>query len=379
MIYLDNSATTKPYPEVIETAGTVAERYFANPSSAHQLGEEASALLKQARQQIAQILKVRADEVYFTASGTEANNWVLQGIVDALHSKNTDRKRVLLSAIEHPASLQQIELLQRKGYDVDLVPVDEWGRLDTDKLRDMLDEHVLLLSTMAVNNEVGTVQPLAAIAEIIADYPQLIWHVDGVQAVTTELELLRNKCIDLLTLSAHKFHGLRGVGVLVKKERVASFPLLYGGGQEAGQRSSTENLPAIVASAKALRLADDAQAEARRRLHDFRVQLVTALEEAGWQIFGGAYTSTHIVCAALPPIPGEVLLHAFERMGIFVSTTSACSSRSHNPHATLNAMRVSSNISNSAIRLSLSHTTTQADITAFIQALPKITQMKGKG
>ena len=383
-MYLDNSATTYPLPEVLETYQAVSTRYFANPSSAHALGNQAQQLLQQARQQIATILGFKSEEIYFTSSGTESNNWVLQGIVRALRTKFPHKHKILLSAIEHPSIQQQVTRLRQQGLEVVLLPVDANGQLQLEYLASQLDEEVLLVSTMAVNNEVGTIQPLGQIAEMLRAYPSIVWHVDAVQAVTCELALLQQlDRLDLCTLSAHKFHAPRGVGILAKRQAIVAEPLLYGGGQELGLRSSTENLAGIVATAKALRLVQQAQNDTRARLTVYRQQIVACLLELGWQVFGGENVSEHIICTALVGIPSEVMMNAFGERQVYVSTTSACSSRAKNaPHHTLGAMGISPQLAKSAIRISLAMTTEQTEITQLLEHLKTITkqfeQTRGK-
>ncbi|UUX34022.1 cysteine desulfurase family protein [Fundicoccus culcitae] len=374
MIYFDNSATTQPYPDVLETAQTVAMNYFANPSSAHPAGEASSSLLEQARKQFGQLLGYQSQEIYFTASGTEANNWVFQAILQQLKVIHPHKNKVLISAVEHPSITNQIPLLQQRGFEVILLEVDGYGRLDVDKLEDHLADDVLLLSTIAVNNEVGTLQPFKEIETLLTKYPQIIWHVDAVQAMTTQMELVKRSRIDLLTLSSHKFHGIRGLGVLAQRQRVEKGIWVYGGGQERGLRSGTENLPAIVAGAKALRMTQDEQIETKAKLKTFQEQIVQQFKALNWEVFGYPYTAEHIIAVALPPLPGEVILNAFAEESLFVSTTSACSSRKPSTHHTLKAMGIPDAISKSTIRISLASTNTLAEVEQLLLAIERITQ-----
>ena len=375
MYYFDHSATTQPLKSVIETYSKVAQDYFANPSSAHGMGEESKQLLHQARKQIADILDYSVDEIYFTGSGTEANNWFLRAVIPALYDRQGGKNyRLLISPIEHPSISKQIPVLEKLGYQVELLQVDQDGMIDIKHLERLLEEgQVLALSTMAVNNEVGAVQDIQAIGDLLKLYPQVIWHVDGVQAVTTQLDLLKEARIDCLSLSSHKFHAVRGVGIFAKRQRVPSLPIQYGGGQERDLRSGTENLAGIVATSKALRLAQEAQETSIQKIRIFRQALVDRLEANHWQVFAKEADS-HIVCASLAPMPGEVLLHAFEALDIYVSTTSACSSRNHQEHTTLRAMGISSQLSNSAIRWSLSQHTKAEEVDYLLSKIPEISQ-----
>lgn len=374
MLYFDHSATTKPSEEILDTYLRVSREYFANPSSAHQAGQICQQLLEQARTQVAQILSVKADEVYFTSSGTESNNWVLQVILDQAAKSHPDRHQVILSQVEHPSIFKQIPLLQSKGYQVKLAPVDESGCIDIDQLENLLSDDVLLLSTMAVNNEVGSVQDLKAISRLLEDYPQILWHVDGVQGVCLHLDRMKQERIDLLTLSGHKFHAPRGTGILVMKERVNRAPLLYGGGQERGLRSSTENLATIVSTAKALRFAEAKQTASYVFLKGEHDRIVEALESQNWTVFAKDSASPHIICAAYPGIPGEVLINAFSQEGAMVSTTSACSSRKHQAHHTLQAMGVDPSLAQSAIRLSMSQSTSAVEVDQLLAVIERISK-----
>ena len=248
------------------------------------------------------------------------------------------------------------------------------GQVDLEAFQAKLGPEVLLVSTMAVNNEMGACQPLDQMAQILADYPNIVWHVDGVQSVTTELSRIQQDRIDCLSLSSHKFHAPRGVGILACRLRVDLVPLMTGGGQEQGQRSGTENLAAIVATAKALRLAHGEQGQTRSRLKAYSQQLAQALSAQGWVIFAQETAAPHILCAALPGIPGEVLLNAFETQGIYVSTTSACSSRVKSDHHSLAAMGVPQNLAQSALRFSPAADTSDQDIEKCLVAIPKISQ-----
>lgn len=376
MYYFDHSATTPPSRQALDVMVEVAQTYYANPSSIHQLGERSKALLQQSREQVASLLGYKPSEVYFASSGTEVNNWVFRAILPALRDRHSERRRLIVSAVEHPSITSMLSLLVAEDYEVQLAPVDSNGVIDLKVLEAMMDQDVLLVSTMVVNNEIGSLQPIDELSKVLKQYPQTIWHVDAVQAVTTQFERMLNPRIDLVSLSSHKFHAPRGVGILAKRKRVPSQPMLYGGGQETGLRSSTENLPAIVATAKALRLAHHEQKAARAKLTQLREQIVRQLKSLDWHIFAGATgitASEHIICAALPGVPGEVLVHSLETEGVIVSTTSACSSRSHQAHHTLKSMNIATDISESAIRISLSQTTHETEVAALLEALAAVT------
>lgn len=372
MYYFDNSATTPVNEEVLQTFLQVSNQYFANPSSLHLLGGQANQLLEGARKQVADLLGFQQGEVYFTSSGTEANNWILQGSLRWQPHLRPDAKTILISAIEHPSVYNQIGLLEKMGFTVKLIPVTPEGIIDIAALKLALDSSVYLISTMAVNNEVGAQQPLSQIANLLTPYPQIIWHVDAVQALPLMPQIKEEKRIDALTLSGHKFHSVRGTGILALRQRIQIAPLLFGGGQERGLRSSTENLASIVATAKALRLAMESLSFFETSAKSYRQQVITQFRQAGWTVFSEEVGVSWIICAALPPIPGEVLVHAFEEEGIILSTTSACSSRRNQSHATLLAMKVDENIAKSAIRVSMSSKTSSREVQGLTQAIKKV-------
>lgn len=374
MNYFDHSATTQPLPEVMGTYQQVATQFFANPSSAHELGQRARQLLEQARKQVAEILSYRSDEIYFASSGTEVNNWVIKAVAPSYIS-GAKKATLITTSYEHPSIRESVQYLQSSGHSIEYLPIDSSGACDYETLEKLLtDKPIGMLSTMGVNNEVGSLLDFDRIAKLLEPYPQVIWHVDAVQCLTTQLDSILHPRIDMLTLSGHKFHSGRGTGILACRQRVNLLPFLDGGGQEMGMRSSTENLASIVATAKALRLTAERQAVAKATLVQFKDQIIHQLSQYGWQLFNPTHSSEHIICAALPPIPGEVLVHAFEENEIYLSTTSACSSRKHQPHATLRAMGVNDVISQSAIRISLSQHTSPQEVDSLIQAIAKVSQ-----
>lgn len=374
MVYFDNSATTQIDKHVLETYINVATTYFANPSSLHRLGDESKQLLEQARKQVSQLLEVTPEEIYFTSSATEANNWVLQPLALKAREQHPECNRVLLSAIEHPSVLQNKKWLEQQGIMVEFIPVDASGQIVFEELKKLLNNEVLIISTMAVNNEMGAIQSLDKIAELLQDYPSVLWHVDGVQAVTTCFDLLKHPRIDALCLSGHKFHAGRGTGIAMLRNRLCKVPLLFGGSQEWGLRSGTENLASIVATAKALRIAVEQQETTYQRLLKYKTNITQVLLNQGWKIFSNEKTAPNIICASYPGIPGEVLVNAFQTYDCYISTTSACSSKRKQTHHTLQAMQVSEYLSKSAIRISMSHQTTEEDISYLLDVILKVTQ-----
>ena len=353
MIYFDNSATTKPYPEALATYTEVATRIWGNPSSLHNLGSQATRILEASRKQIAELIGKKAEEIYFTSGGTEGDNWILKGVA---FEKAPYGKHIIVSDIEHPAIKESVAWLKTQGFEVDYAPVDARGFVKVDALANLLRPDTTLVSVMAVNNEIGSIQPIHDIAALLEDRPTVSFHVDAVQAlakVATEVYLPER--VDFATFSSHKFHGLRGVGFVYIKEGKKITPLLTGGGQEKEMRSTTENVAGIAATAKALRLAMENQEAFASKTQQMKE--VIRKELANYPdvtIFSGEdHFAPHILTFGIKGVRGEVVVHAFEEFDIYISTTSACSSKAGKPAGTLIAMGVDKSIAQTAVRLSL--------------------------
>lgn len=353
MIYFDNSATTKPYPEALATYTEVATRIWGNPSSLHNLGSQATRILEASRKQIAEIIGKKADEIYFTSGGTEGDNWILKGVA---FEKAPYGKHIIVSDIEHPAIKESAAWLKTQGFEVDYAPVDERGFVKVDALASLLRPDTTLVSVMAVNNEIGSIQPIHEIATLLEDRPTISFHVDAVQAlakVATEVYLPER--VDFATFSSHKFHGLRGVGFVYIKEGKKITPLLTGGGQEKEMRSTTENVAGIAATAKALRLAMENQEAFASKTQQMKEVIREELANyPDVTVFSGEdHFAPHILTFGIKGVRGEVVVHAFEEFDIYISTTSACSSKAGKPAGTLIAMGVDKSIAQTAVRLSL--------------------------
>ena len=353
MIYFDNSATTKPYPEALATYTEVATRIWGNPSSLHNLGSQATRILEASRKQIAELIGKKAEEIYFTSGGTEGDNWILKGVA---FEKAPYGKHIIVSDIEHPAIKESAAWLKTQGFEVDYAPVDARGFVKVEALANLLRPDTTLVSVMAVNNEIGSIQPIHEIAALLEDRPTVSFHVDAVQAlakVATEVYLPER--VDFATFSSHKFHGLRGVGFVYIKEGKKITPLLTGGGQEKEMRSTTENVAGIAATAKALRLAMENQEAFASKTQQMKE--VIRKELANYPdvtIFSGEdHFAPHILTFGIKGVRGEVVVHAFEEFDIYISTTSACSSKAGKPAGTLIAMGVDKSIAQTAVRLSL--------------------------
>ena len=366
MIYFDNAATTKIYDDALTSYVQVSQKFFGNPSSLHQLGVDAYQVLIKARAQVASLLSVLPEEIFFTSGGTESNNWAIKGT--ALE-KSVFGKHIITTKIEHPSVLQTCKQLERFGFEVTYLDVDSKGIVSVDQLKENLRKDTILVSVMAVNNEVGAVQPIAEIAKVLEEYPSIHFHVDAVQAVERASQLLAIGRIDLLSLSAHKFHGPRGVGIMYKKFGRKIQALLTGGGQEKGERSTTENLPGIVATTKALRMAQEEKSVTGDLRSKLWKELATKPEI---RIFSPEDGASHVLCFAIKGVRGEVVVHAFENHGIYISTTSACSSKKADSSSTLYAMNVPTEWATGAVRVSFSNDNTKEEVEQFINVLHQL-------
>lgn len=363
MIYFDNSATTPIYPEALDTYIKVSQAVIGNPSSLHKLGVTADQLLQQSRKQVADLLHVSLKEIYFTSGGTEGDNWVIKGTAI---EKAAYGKHLITSAIEHPAVSKTMQQLEKLGFEVTVIPVDAQGVVSAEAVKKAIRPDTILVSLMAVNNEVGAIQPIKEVGNILEDYPTIHYHVDAVQALTEFDTVIQHPRIDFLVLSAHKFRGPKGVGILYHKAGKRLAPLLTGGDQESGQRSTTENVPGIASTAKALRMALEDRTVAHQtemQLKGMLIDFLTGYEDV--RIFSTEQGAAHIICFAMKAVRGEVMVHAFANEDIILSTTSACSSKKGDVPATLEAMGVPSEWSKCAVRVSLSGENTQAEIERF--------------
>lgn len=372
MIYFDNSATTLPYPEAIKTYEEVATKIFGNPSSLHQLGSQSSRILQASRQQIAELLGKRTDEVFFTSGGTEGDNWVIKGLA---FEKQRYGKHIIISDIEHPAVKESAKWLQTQGFEVDFAPVDKKGFVKVDVLAKLLRPDTILVSIMAVNNEIGSVQPIKAISKLLADKTSISFHVDAVQAIgkiATD-DYLTDR-VDFATFSGHKFHSVRGVGFIYKKAGKKISPLLNGGGQEAGFRSTTENVAGIAAMAKALRIVLDKAKIGQKQLLAMKRILFDSLSHYDDVILFSEmeYFAPNILTFGIKGVRGEVLVHAFEEHDIYISTTSACSSKAGKPAGTLISMGISSKLAQTAVRLSLDENNDMSQVEQFLTIFKQI-------
>ena len=372
MIYFDNAATTQVYPEVLKTYTEVASKIWGNPSSLHSLGSQASRILEASRKQIADLLGKKSSEIFFTSGGTEGDNWVIKGVAfERAHLG----KHIIVSSIEHPAVKESALWLRSQGFEVDLAPVTRDGFVDIEKLADLIRPDTILVSIMAANNEIGSIQPIKVISDLLEKHPTVSFHVDAVQAIgKMPLADFLTDRVDFATFSGHKFHSVRGVGFVFAKEGKKISPLLTGGGQESDKRSTTENLAGIAATAKALRLVlDQFEAGQKRLLAMKKVILDELATYPDVTIFSQLEGFLpNILTFGIKNVRGEVTVHAFEDHQIYISTTSACSSKAGKPAGTLLAMGIPQKLAQTAVRISLDQENDMSQVEQFLTIFKQI-------
>ena len=366
-IYLDNAATTKVFPEVVTAVTDALNSNYGNPSSLHHKGLAAEKLLKAARKNLASNLKVTADEIYFTSGGTEANNLAIKGAIKTLKRYGN---RIITTKIEHPSVLSIFNELE-SNWDVKYLDVDQTGRIDLKQLQEYLNNDTILVSIMAVNNELGTIQPLKKISNLISEYQNLYWHVDGIQALG-KIDLFPKRLgIDLCSVSAHKIHGPKGVGALYINEDTRLNSIFHGSGQEEGLRPGTENVPGIAGFGKALELlATPKQREQMYQLKETLVnRILTEIEGSTLNGPGIREGAPHIANISFRGVRGEVLVHSLAEDNIYVSTGAACSSRRKDSNHVLEAVGINNDLIDKTIRFSLTTTTSKEEIATVITKL----------
>ena len=375
MIYLDNSATTKPCQEAVAAITEALTVGWANPSALYNFGINSARALRTARGQVAAAMGAEADRVFFTSGGTEADNWAILASAKRFGKKN---KHIVTTAIEHHAVLNTMKELEAQGYDVTYLQPDALGQISIDALKAALRKDTFLVSIMMVNNEVGSVMPIAQMAKLTHKLcPDAIFHTDAVQGFLKVPFQAKTLGADLITVSSHKVHGPKGAGALYITPRLKSFPaLLLGGGQENGYRSGTEATPAILGFAAACSavhatLKTDIQQETE--LLDTLIERISQLDGV---TINGCHQVPHIVSISIPGVPTQNSINILQDAGICVSAGSACA-KGHRSH-TLNAMGLSPEIMDSSFRISLSRDTTAADIAALVSGIETILQWKNR-
>ncbi len=365
-IYLDNSATTRPYRAVIDLAGQVADSTYGNPSSAHKKGLEAARLFEQARRQVASLFKSREDEIVFTSGGTEANNLAIIGA--ALDNRRRGN-RLITTTIEHSSVLNCFRYLEKQGFEVSYLPVDNCGLIDPDLLRDLVSDQTILASIMHINSEIGSIQPLEACGTAIKqNNPQTLYHIDAVQSFARLPLAAGHWQADMISCSAHKIHGLKGAGCLWIRKGSKLAPLLYGGGQERGLRSGTENVAATAAFGLAAELSAKKMLENSNFLRKLKTLFYESLKGEGVEFSVNGPDpeegAPHIINISFPGTKAEVLLRMLEDKGIFVSAGSACHARHPARSHVLEAIGLSDDLIDSALRFSFSFFNSEAEIKA---------------
>ncbi|MDD2294526.1 MAG: cysteine desulfurase family protein [Eubacteriales bacterium] len=352
-VYLDNSSTTKPYPSVVRAVTRAMEADFGNPSSLHRMGLEAEQLIKEARSILARSLGASPKEIFFTSGGTESDNTALFGVWE---SRKRQGKRILTGSVEHPAVLRACEKLEKMGAEVIYLPVTTQGILDMEAFQEALNEDTILVSLMHVNNETGAVMPIGEVMRILKQRRiPAVFHTDAVQSYG-KLDLDVRSCpVDMISLSGHKIHGPKGIGALYVRDGLVSQPFLYGGGQESGFRSGTENVPGIAGFAQAVREQWSEPETRIARITQVKDYLLKQLTETitDLSFHTPADSAPSVLNIGFVGCKGEVLLHMLEQSDIFVSTGSACSSKKSGSHV-LAAMGLSKSQIEGAIRFSFS-------------------------
>lgn len=378
-VYLDNSATTKCFDEVAQLISKIMTQDYGNPSSMHNKGVESEHYLRHAREVIAKNLKVNEKEILFTSGGTESDNLALIGTAFA----NCRAGRHLITTqIEHPAILQTMQYLEKQGFEVTYLPVDENGCVRPEDLEKALRKDTILVSVMHTNNEIGSLQPIAEIGDMIKKFDKsIVFHVDAVQGYGKFRIFPKRMNIDLLSVSAHKIHGPKGVGFLYINEKIKIHPIIFGGGQQKGMRSGTENVPGIAGMSLAIEKVYDTLDEDIERIYDIKdyfVKGVAGIPDVKVNGLPGKDSAPHVVSLSVRGVRSEVLLHALEEKGIYVSAGSACASNKPSVSATLKAIGVDKDLLDSTIRFSFSTFTTKEEIDYTLQNLYDIIPMLRK-
>ena len=374
--YLDNSATTRVLPCVKDLMVEVMEVEYGNPSSLHKKGVEAEAQVRLARERIAKTLKAAEKNIYFTSGGTESNNMALIG---AAMANRRAGMHLITSSVEHASVRQPMRFLEEQGFSVTYLPVDRTGKIRLDALADAIREDTILISVMYVNNEMGAVEPVEEIAQMIRrKKPDILFHVDAIQAYGKYEIRPKRQGIDLLSVSGHKIHGPKGIGFLYVGDSVKIKPIVFGGGQQKDLRSGTENVPGIAGLGLAAQeMYRDHQEKVERlyRLKEALVEGVAGLDGTVVNGLTGRDSAPHIVSVSFEGVRSEVLLHALEEKGIYVSSGSACSSNHPSVSSTLKSIGVARDLLDSTIRFSFGMETVMDEITYTVDTLRQLLPM----
>ena len=378
-IYLDNSATTQCLESVANIVAKVMCEDYGNPSSMHMKGVQAENYVKMAKTVNAKNLKVNEKEIFFTSGGPESDNLAIIGAAMANHRAGN---HLITTCIEHPAVLRTMEYLETQGFQVTYLPVDEFGRIRLQDLENALTPNTILVSIMHTNNEIGSLQPIAEAGSLIKRYnPNIVFHIDAVQGYGKFRIYPKKMGVDMMSVSGHKIHGPKGIGFLYINEKVKIKPISYGGGQQKGMRSGTDNVPGMAGLAKAVEEVYrflDKDVENLYALKEYFIRGLMQIEDVKINGYTGFDSAPHIVSVSIRGIRSEVMLHALEDRGIYVSAGSACSSHKATTSATLRAIGVEKDLLDSTIRFSFSIFTTKEEIDYTLKVLYDIIPMLRK-
>ena len=362
-MYFDYSATTPVSDEVLDTFVKACKRYPGNPNSLHQLGVESKHFLDMATKQIADLLKVKTSEIIYTSGASESNNTALKGICFKYQNRG---KHIITTRLEHSSILEPLDYLKTLGFEIDYVPLLSDGTVDLEALKGMMRDDTILVTIASVSSELGILQPISEIGKIVKQYPKCFFHVDMTQNIGKVPFSLEN--VDLMSMSAHKIYGIKGIGLLYKKEEIDILPLIHGGKSTTKYRSGTPPLPLCASLAKALRLSLEKQTEQYRRVQSLQQQLLSSLQTIEAVTINSTEKSIpHIVNISIKGIKPETLLHALEAHEIYVSTKSACATEVKSD-AVL-AVTNDEERAMSSIRISLSYMTTEEEVHTLVQVL----------
>ncbi len=368
--YLDNSATTRPYKEVVDIVSKTMFENYGNPSSMHTLGVETEKMVRLATENIAKTLKAEPKEIIFTSGGTESDNMAIMGTAKALKRKGM---HIIVSPFEHPAVERCMEILKKEGFEISYLSVNEKGLINIDELKTLIREDTILVSVMAVNNEIGVKQDLEAIGKTVKECNKdTYFMVDAVQAFGKIPLNVKKMKIDLLSVSGHKINGPKGIGILYVNSQIRIVPLINGGGQQGDMRSGTDNVPGILGLEKAISITMDHLDEEAARLYELRSYLIEKLgklEDVYVNSPDNETSAPHIVSISVKGIRSEVLLHSLEEKNIYVSAGSACSSHKRTPSKTLTAIGLEKDLIASTVRVSMGVYTTREELDYFVENL----------
>jgi len=373
LVYMDHAATTPAAPEVVEAMLPYFTERFGNPSSIYGIARESKAAVDTAREQVARAINASPEEIYITSGGTESDNWAIKGVAYANRKRGN---RIVTSAIEHHAVLHTCQYLERQGFELTYLPVDEFGRVSPSALAEAITDETILVSIMAANNEIGTLEPIADCARICRERG-VYFHTDAVQAIGSVPVDVKEQGVDLLSLSAHKFYGPKGVGALYVRQGVRLDNLLHGGGQERRRRAGTENLAGIVGMGVAIERAAARRQEYARRLTALRERLYAGLIERIEHVRLNGHPTERLpgnLNCSFEFIEGESMLLMLDHAGVAASTGSACTSGSLEPSHVLLAIGLEHATAHGSLRFTLGESNTEADVDYVLETLPPIVE-----